>query len=84
MEELSSGKFALLGQHNANMAHITDHDFSSIEASFVPVQDLLTSNERQERVLLPPGSGWVEIRFLLSDWNPFRFKIIHQHRIPVK
>lgn len=56
--ELSNNKFALVGQHNDKMIHITDDEFSTIEASFMPVQDLLTSNEREERVLLQffPGS----------------------------
>lgn len=59
--ELSNGKFALVGQHNDKMIHITDYEFSAIEASFMPVQDLLTSNEREERVLLQFFPGTIAV-----------------------
>lgn len=59
--ELSDSKFALVGQHNDKMVHITDDEFSTIEVSFMPVQDLLTSNEREERVVLQFFPGTIAV-----------------------
>lgn len=59
--EIDDGRFVLLGQHNDRLVHITDSEFSAIEVSFVRVEEMLTTNEREERVLLQFFPGKISI-----------------------
>ena len=59
--ELDDGRFVLVGQHNDRLVHITDSEFSALEVSFVQVEEMLTTNEREERVLLQFFPGTISI-----------------------
>jgi|GEM_PF-1514245 len=59
--ELDNGRFVLLGQYNDRLVHITDSEFSAIEVSFVQVEEMMTTNERLERVLLQFFPGTISI-----------------------
>lgn len=57
--ELPDGRFVIVGQHRDQLVHVVDPGFSKIEASFVPVEDALKTNTREEDIFLPnvlPGS----------------------------
>ena len=61
IKQLLNGKFVLVGPYNDKLVHITDSDFSKIEASFVQIEQFLTTNAREERVLIQFFPGKVEV-----------------------
>ena len=61
IKEHSSGKFVVVGSYNDQLVHIMDADFSKIESSFVKVEDLLTTNDSKERIIMQFYPGKVEV-----------------------
>lgn len=61
IKEHPSGKFVVVGSYSDQLVHIMDADFTKIESSFVKIEDLLTTNDSKERIIMQFYPGKVEI-----------------------